>query len=107
MLFNLFLTLGVAVLSVALRSFQSSFSQEAGAIGILVVSYLAIYFITGSQILGAVAAAAWLFFPWVGVLNRIRGLRLPQETQFRPKTPRPLHACPLLREYTRELGGEG
>ncbi len=71
MLFNLFLTLGVAVLSVALRSFQSSFSQKAGAIGILVVSYLAIYFITGSQILGGAAAAAWFFLPWVEILTRI------------------------------------
>ena len=65
MLFNLFLTLGVAVLSIALRSFQSSFAQKAGAIGILVVSYLAIYFITRSQILGTVAAASWFFLPWV------------------------------------------
>ena len=52
MLFGLFLTLGVAVLSVALRSFQSSFSQKAGALGILISSYLAIYFITSSWVLG-------------------------------------------------------
>ncbi len=46
MLFGLFLTLGVAVLSVALRSFQTSFSQKAGALGILIATYLAVYFIT-------------------------------------------------------------
>src|SRR6266498_5281814 len=46
MLFGLFLTLGVAVLSVALRSFQSSFSQKAGAAGILASTYLAVYFIS-------------------------------------------------------------
>ena len=34
MLFGLFLTLGVAVLSVALRSYQTAFAQKAGAIGI-------------------------------------------------------------------------
>ena len=39
MLFPLFLILGVAVLSVALRSFQNAFSQKAGAVGILVASY--------------------------------------------------------------------
>ena len=38
MLFKLFILLGVAVLAVALRSFQSSFSQKAGAIAILIVS---------------------------------------------------------------------
>ena len=35
MLFGLFLTLGVAVLSVALRSFQTSFAQKLGALGVL------------------------------------------------------------------------
>ncbi len=53
MLFGLFLTLGVAVLSVALRSFQTSFSQKAGALGILVSSYLAVYFITSSVAWGS------------------------------------------------------
>ena len=47
MLFKLFILLGVGVLAVALRSFQSSFSQKAGAIAILVVTYLFFYFITG------------------------------------------------------------
>ena len=46
MLFKLFVLLGVGVLAVALRSFQSSFSQKAGAIAILIVSYLLVYFIT-------------------------------------------------------------
>jgi hypothetical protein len=48
MLFGLFITLGVAVLSVALRSYQSSVSQKVGAFGILTASFLAIYYITGS-----------------------------------------------------------
>ena len=51
MLFGLFLTLGVAVLSVALRSYQTSFAQKAGALGILVASFLAVYFVTGSWVL--------------------------------------------------------
>ena len=52
MLFGLFLTLGVAVLSVALRSYQTSFAQKAGAIGILASTFLAVYFVTGSWALG-------------------------------------------------------
>src|ERR1700730_11316252 len=107
MLFNLFLTLGVAVLSVALRSFQSSFSQKAGAIGILVVSYLVVYFISGNQILGAVAAAAWFFLPWVEILTRIRALRLPKEKQLRPKSPPSSDTFPTLNEITREIENEG
>ena len=107
MLFNLFLTLGVAVLSVALRSFQSSFSQKAGAIGILVVSYLAIYFLTGSAILGGIAAAGWFFLPWVEILTRIRALRLPKEKQLRPKSPPSSDTFPSLHEITREIENEG
>ncbi len=42
MLFGLFITLGVGVLSVALRSYESSFSQKIGALGILTASFLAI-----------------------------------------------------------------
>ncbi len=41
MLFGLFLTLGVAVLSVALRSFQTSFAQKLGALGVLIATFLA------------------------------------------------------------------
>ena len=56
MLFGLFITLGVAMLSVALRTYDSSVSQKVGAFGILTATFLAIYYITGSAILGLVAA---------------------------------------------------
>src|ERR1051326_7294605 len=107
MLFNLFLTLGVAVLAVALRSFQSAFAQKAGAVGILVVSYLAIFFITGSHVLGLIAAAAWFFLPWVEILTRIRSLRLPKEKQLRPKSPPSSDVFPHLNEITHEIENEG
>ena len=48
MLFGLLMTLGVFVLSIALRSYQTSFAQKAGALGILIASFLAVYFISGS-----------------------------------------------------------
>jgi hypothetical protein len=107
MLFGLFLTLGVAVLSVALRSFQSSFSQKAGALGILISSYLAVYFISGNWILGVVAAATWLFLPWLEILTRIRALRLPKQKQLRPKRPPSADVFPTLNEITREIEGAG
>jgi hypothetical protein len=40
MLFGFFLTLGVAVLSAGLRSFQNSYAQKAGALGILAATFL-------------------------------------------------------------------
>src|ERR1043166_3075437 len=103
MLFKLFILLGVGVLAVALRSFQSSFSQKAGALAILIVTYWLFYFTTGSEVLGGVAAAAWFFLPWVEILTRIRTLRLPKEKQLRPKSPPSSDTFPTLNEITREI----
>ena len=107
MLFGLFLTLGVAVLSIALRSYQTSFSQKAGALGILVSSFLAVYFITNSLLLGLVAALSWLFLPWLEILTRIRALRLPKEKALRPKSPPSAEVFPTLDEISREIENEG
>lgn len=107
MLFGLLLTLGVAVLSVALRSFQSSLAQKAGALGILASTFLAVFFATGSWMIGLAAAAAWLFLPWVEILTRIRALRLPKEKTLRPKTPPSAEVFPTLNDITREIENEG
>src|SRR5436309_8620752 len=87
MLFGLFLTLGVAVRSVALRSYQTSLAQKLGALGILIASFLAVYFITGNAGWGVAGAATWLFPPWLEILTRIRTFRLPKEKRLRPQSP--------------------
>src|SRR6266513_232147 len=107
MLFGLLITLGVAVLSVALRSYQSSISQEVGAFGILTASFLLIYFITGSWVLGAISALSWLFLPWLEILTRIRALRLPREKTLRPKSPPSEEVFPTLDEITGQIESEG
>lgn len=107
MLFGLFLTLGVAVLSVALRSYQTSLAQKAGAIGILLSTFLAIYFASGSWLAGLIGAAAWLFLPWLEILTRIRALRLPKEKALRPKSPPSSEVFPSLNEITREIENAG
>src|ERR1700694_662228 len=107
MLFGFFVTLGVAVLSVALRSFQSSFSQKAGALGILIASYLLVYFITGNWLLGLLGGLSWLFLPWLEILTRIRALRLPKEKQLRPKNPPSTDLFPTLNEITKEIENAG
>ena len=106
MLFGLFITLGVAALSVALRSYQSSISQKVGAFGILTASFLAIYFITGSWILGLLSALSWLFLPWLEILTRIRALRLPREKALRPKSPPSPEIFPTLDEITSQIESE-
>src|SRR5438094_6641210 len=81
MLFGLFLTLGVAVLSVALRSYQTSLAQKLGALGILIASFLAVYFITGNAGWGVAEAASWIFLPLPEFLAANCTLRLPQGTR--------------------------
>jgi len=107
MLFGIFLTLGVAALSVGLRSFQNSYLQKAGALGFLVATFLAFYFITGSWVCGLAGAMGLLFLPWLEILTRIRALRLPKEKQLRPKSPPSADTFPTLSEITREIEDEG
>src|SRR5450432_4237556 len=107
MLFGLFLTLGVAVLSVALRSYQSSISQKVGAFGVLTASFLAIYYITGNWVLGLLSALSWLLLPWLEILTRIRALRLPREKTLRPKSPPSTDVFPTLDEITAQIESEG
>src|SRR6478735_3480861 len=107
MLFGLFITIGVAVLSVAMRSYQSSISQKVGAFGILAASFLAIYYITGSWVLGLLSALSWLLLPWLEILTRIRALRLPREKTLRPKNPPSEEVFPTLDEITSQIESEG
>src|SRR5438309_10676756 len=107
MLFGVFLTLGVGVLSIGLRSFQNSYPQKAGALGILAATFLAIYFISGSWMWGLTGAVGWLFLPWLEILTRIRALRLPKEKQLRPKSPPSSDTFPALSEITREIEEQG
>src|SRR5437868_14922064 len=107
MLFGLFLTLGVAVLSVALRTYHTSLAQKLGALGILVASFLALYFITGNWAWGVGGAVSWLFLPWLEILTRIRALRLPKEKRLRPKTPPAATLFPALDDISREIENEG
>src|SRR6476646_4760067 len=107
MLFGVFLTLGVAVLSVGLRSFPNSYVQKAGALGILATTFLAVYLIAGSWAWGLVVAMAWLFLPWLEILTRIRALRLPKEKQLRPKSPPSTDTFPALSDITHEIEDEG
>src|SRR5258705_10441402 len=107
MMFGLFITLGVAVLSVAMRSYQSSISQKVGAFGILGRSFLAIYYIPGSWVLGLLRALSWLFLPWLEILPRIRALRLPREKTLRPKSPPSEDVFPTLDEISSQIESEG
>src|SRR5437899_8887535 len=107
MLFPLLVTLGAALLSIGLRSLQKCYAQKAGALGILVTTFLGVYFITRSWLLGLAAAVSWLFLPWLEILTRMRALRLPKEKRLRPNSPPSSDTFPALTEITREIEEEG
>src|SRR3954469_12399626 len=104
---GLLLTLGVAVFSIALRSYQSSWAQKLGAFGILAATFLLFDVLTGTWVWGLIAALSWLFLPWLEILTRIRTLRLPTEKALRSESPPSGDVFPTLAEITREIENEG
>ncbi len=106
MLSDLLLTLGVAVLSLALRSFHHPILRKLGALGVLATSFIAGWRFTGYWGVGAFCAASWLLLPWLEILTRVRRLTLPLEKNLRQKTPPNSEAFPALNEITEEIEGE-
>jgi hypothetical protein len=104
---HLLLILGVAVLSVALRSFRPVFVQKLGAIGILCTSFLVGTLLCGHWVFGVGLAASWLMLPWLEILTRIRKLTLPLERKLRHRAPPNSEVFPELNEVTAEVEGEG
>src|SRR5436305_13738929 len=94
MLFGLFLTLGVAVLSVALRSYQTSLAQKLGALGILIASFLAVYFITGNAGWGVAGGATLPFPPWAAILTPNPTLPPPKEKTVGAQSTPSTHPAP-------------
>jgi hypothetical protein len=101
------LILGIATLSVALRTFDHVILQKLGALGILVTSYLVGYFLTGSALVGVACAASWLFLPWLEILTRIRRLRLPLEKNLRHRGAPSSDLFPALSDLTHDIEEEG
>ena len=107
MTFNIMLILGVALLSIALRCFQSALLHKLGAIGILVTSFLIGYLPTQNIPVGVLCVASWLLLPWLDILTRIRRLRLPLEKTLRHRVPPSRETFPALEELSDELEDEG
>lgn len=107
MLFPFLLILGVALLSLALRSFHHTAFQKLGALGILSTSFLIGWFLTGYILAGVACALSWFLLPWVEILTHIRKLRLPLEKNIRHKAPPSRELFPALDELTGEIEGEG
>lgn len=107
MISSFLLVLGVAVLSMALRSFNHVVPQKLGALGVFATSFLVGFFLSGRNIyVGIFCASSWLLLPWLEILTRIRKLRLPLEKNLRHKSPPSSEVFPDLQELTEEVEGE-
>jgi hypothetical protein len=104
---DLFLVLGVAVLSMALRSFAHPLLQKLGLFCVLATSFLIGYRFTGYWQAGAICAGSWLLLPWLEILTRVRRLRLPAAKALRHRSPPSFETFPALDHLTTELEGEG
>jgi len=107
MIGNLLLIFGVAVLSVALRSFQTPLLFRLGTLGIVATSFLAGWLLGGQVWMGAVCALSWLFLPWLEILTRVRTLRLPIDRILAPRMPPTRNSFPGFEEITGEIETEG
>jgi len=107
MLQNLLLIFGVALLSMALRTFQATWLQKLGLLGILATSFLIGWLFTGYVAVGVVCASSWLLLPWLEILTRVRRLTLPVEKSLRPKTPPNSEVFPMLDDLTAEVESRG
>lgn len=107
MLPHLLLVLGVATLSVALRSFHHVVLQKLGSVGILTTSFLIGYLLSGYVTVGLVCASSWLLLPLLEIMTRIRKLRMPAEKKLRHKTAPSDEAFPALHDLTHEIEEEG
>lgn len=106
-MFEIFIVLGVAVLSFALRSFSNRAFRKIGALGILVATFLAFYFPTGSIAAGVGGLLLWFLLPWLELLTRIRRLRLPVEKTLEHQSPPGASRFPAFAEMTDEVEEEG
>ncbi len=103
---NFLLILGVAALSIALRTVHHTVPQKVGALGILATSFLIGWLVTGQWIAGLVCALSWFLLPWLEILTRIRKLTLPLEKNLRHKHAPNSTTFPALAELSEEIESE-
>jgi hypothetical protein len=89
-MYETLIVIGLCVLAVALRMLRSKCARKLGALTFLGASFYLFYMITGSLFGGLVGVMLWFFLPWVELLTRIRGMRLPLNNRLRNrKIPNP------------------
>jgi hypothetical protein len=103
MMSSFLLVVGVGVLAVGLRSFQSPVLFRLGTFGLVATSFLAGWMLADSLALGVVFASTWFLLPWLEILTRVRKLRLPLHRSLEKCPPPPASHFPGFGELSDEL----
>jgi len=106
MLFGFFLTLGVPLLSAGLRSFQNSYTQKAGALGILAATFLGVY-LSPTAGYGFCRRNELALSAVAGNSHSDSGPSASQGKTASTEKPAVFDTFPALSEITREIEDEG
>ena len=98
---NIAIVLGVWLVGHALRTFTNPLLRKLGALLYLVATWLAGFYLSGgSWAGGAVAVSVWFLLPWLDIVLRVRGMRLPMQKQLAYRPPPSRDEFPPLREVS-------
>ena len=104
---DILLVLGMLAAALGLRAFGHPWLRKAGALLLLVATYVAAWTWTDSHVGGLVAVTGWFFLPWLEILTRVRRLRLPLDKALKSAFPPSSERFPQLHQMTGELEAEG
>ena len=82
---EIFIVFGLVVLAMALRSARVNCLRKLGAFVLLAASFCLFYFISGYLAVGLIGVVLWFFLPWIELLTRVRGMRLPLNNRLRQR----------------------
>jgi hypothetical protein len=105
---NFAIVIGVWLAGHALRNFGHPVLRKLGALIYLGATFLAGYFISGrSWVGGTVAVAGWFLLPWLDIVLRVRGMRLPMNKELNYRPPPGREEFPPLPEVTDAFEAAG
>ena len=103
MITNLCLVAGLAVISLALRSYQNQALFRIGTLGFIATSFLAGWLLGGSYLVGILFASSWFLLPWLEILTRVRRLRMPLHRSLEKCPPPPSSKFPAFSSLSDEM----
>jgi hypothetical protein len=100
---EVFLFLGLIVLTAAFLSYDHPVLRRLGLCGVGLTTFAAGYLPTGNFLVGLSCVSVWLLLPWVEILLRIRKLRLPLRKTLQQSAPPGRDAFPELGDLSDSI----